>query len=73
MSMLDTVLIWISRNHKRWQGDLEKWLSIPSVSAQEAHAGDVREAAEWAEDYLRNIGLKAVSYTHLTLPTILRV
>ncbi|MEI7766952.1 MAG: dipeptidase [Phycisphaerae bacterium] len=58
MSMLDTVLIWISRNHKRWQGDLEKWLSIPSVSAQEAHAGDVREAAEWAEDYLRNIGLK---------------
>ncbi len=55
--MLDTVLLWISRNEKRWLGDLKNWLSIPSVSAQPDHATDILAAADWAKDYLRTIGM----------------
>ena len=36
--MLDTVLVWVSKNEKRWLGDLKGWLAIPSVSAQPEHA-----------------------------------
>jgi acetylornithine deacetylase/succinyl-diaminopimelate desuccinylase-like protein len=57
VSMLDTVLVWVSKNEKRWLGDLKGWLAIPSVSAQPEHAGDVRAAAEWTKDYLRTMGM----------------
>lgn len=55
--MLDSVLVWISKNDKRWVADLKEWLSIPSVSAQPDHAADVRAAGEWAMMRLRDIGL----------------
>lgn len=34
---------------------LEQWLRIPSVSGVPAHRGDVRRAAEWAEQRLRRM------------------
>jgi acetylornithine deacetylase/succinyl-diaminopimelate desuccinylase-like protein len=55
--MLDTVLVWVDKNEKRWLGDLKGWLAIPSVSAQPEHAGDVKAAAEWTKDYLRTMGM----------------
>jgi acetylornithine deacetylase/succinyl-diaminopimelate desuccinylase-like protein len=55
--MLDTVLLWVSKNEKRWLGDLKGWLAIPSVSAQPEHAPDVRAAADWTNDYLRTMGM----------------
>ena len=59
MSLLDTVLLWIGKNEKRWVGDLKGFLGMPSVSAQpELHGGDTRAAAEWAKDYLRTIGME---------------
>lgn len=58
MSMLDTVLLWVDKNRGRWLGDLKNFLSIPSISAQPDHAGDVKNAAEWAVDYLRTIGMQ---------------
>ncbi len=57
MSMLDTVLVWVGKNEKRWLGDLKGWLGIASVSAQPERAGEVRAAMEWAKDYLRTIGM----------------
>ncbi len=57
--MIDTVLIWIEKNSRRWLHDLQQWLSIPSVSTDPAHAGDVQAAAEWAQFYLRSAGMDA--------------
>ena len=35
------------------------WLRIPSISAQPAHAGDWRRAAEWVRDQLAGLGFTA--------------
>ena len=56
--MLDTVMVWIGKNEKRFLGDLKGLLAIPSVSAQPEHAGDVKRAAEWVHDYLRTMGME---------------
>ncbi len=56
--MLDSVLLWVNKNEKRWLADLKEWLAIPSVSAQPDHAHDVRAAGEWAVTRLRDIGLQ---------------
>ena len=39
-----------------WLDELFEWLRIPSVSADPAHAGDVRAAGEWVCDYVRSAG-----------------
>ena len=39
-----------------WLDELADWLRIPSVSADPAHAGDVRAAGEWVCDFLRRAG-----------------
>jgi acetylornithine deacetylase/succinyl-diaminopimelate desuccinylase-like protein len=36
-----------------WLEELFEWLRIPSVSADPAHAGDVRRAGEWVADFVR--------------------
>ena len=57
--MIDTVLIWIEKNSRRWLHDLQQWLAIPSVSTDPSHVTDVHAAAEWAQFYLRTAGLDA--------------
>jgi acetylornithine deacetylase/succinyl-diaminopimelate desuccinylase-like protein len=42
-----------------WLEELSKWLRIPSVSADPAHAGDVREAGEWLCEFVRGAGGEA--------------
>jgi acetylornithine deacetylase/succinyl-diaminopimelate desuccinylase-like protein len=39
-----------------WLDELSAWLRIPSVSADPAHAGDVRAAGEWICDLVRGAG-----------------
>jgi len=39
-----------------WFDELAEWLRIPSVSADPAHAGDVRLAGDWLVDFLRRAG-----------------
>jgi acetylornithine deacetylase/succinyl-diaminopimelate desuccinylase-like protein len=39
-----------------WLDELYGWLRIPSVSADAAHAHDVRAAGEWVCDYVRAAG-----------------
>jgi acetylornithine deacetylase/succinyl-diaminopimelate desuccinylase-like protein len=40
----------------RWLEELGEFLRIPSVSADPAHADDVRRAAEWVRDFVRAAG-----------------
>ena len=42
-----------------WLDDLSELLAIPSISADPAHAGDVRRAAEWIADRVRRLGGEA--------------
>ena len=42
-----------------WLEELSDWLRIPSVSADAAHAGDVRDAGEWVCDFVRGAGGEA--------------
>jgi acetylornithine deacetylase/succinyl-diaminopimelate desuccinylase-like protein len=39
-----------------WLEELSGWLRIPSVSADPAHAGDVRDAGEWVCEFVRGAG-----------------
>lgn len=39
-----------------WLEELSEWLRIPSVSADPAHADDVRRAGEWVCDFVRGAG-----------------
>jgi acetylornithine deacetylase/succinyl-diaminopimelate desuccinylase-like protein len=39
-----------------WLAELSEWLSIPSVSADPAHADDVRRAGQWLCDFVRRAG-----------------
>jgi len=42
-----------------WLDELSGFLRIPSVSADPAHAADVRTAAEWVRDFVRSAGGEA--------------
>jgi acetylornithine deacetylase/succinyl-diaminopimelate desuccinylase-like protein len=42
-----------------WLAELTEWLRIPSVSADPAHAGDVRRSGEWVCEFVRGAGGKA--------------
>src|SRR5436309_3534182 len=39
-----------------WLDELSEFLRIPSVSADAAHADDVRAAGEWVRDFIRGAG-----------------
>ena len=39
-----------------WFDELAEFLRIPSISADEAHAGDVQRAAHWVSDFIREAG-----------------
>ncbi|MDX6414720.1 MAG: hypothetical protein QOH23_2130, partial [Gaiellaceae bacterium] len=42
-----------------WVEELREFIAIPSVSADPAHADDVRRAAEWVRDFVKRIGGEA--------------
>jgi acetylornithine deacetylase/succinyl-diaminopimelate desuccinylase-like protein len=42
-----------------WLAELSDWLRIPSVSADPAHLGDVRDAGEWVCEFVRGAGGEA--------------
>jgi acetylornithine deacetylase/succinyl-diaminopimelate desuccinylase-like protein len=42
-----------------WLEELREFIAIPSVSADPAHADDVRRAAEWVRDFVRRAGGEA--------------
>ncbi|MGR8008409.1 dipeptidase [Streptomyces hypolithicus] len=50
------VRTYIDTHRATFLGDLADWLRIPSVSAQPAHAADVRRSAEWLSEKLSETG-----------------
>jgi acetylornithine deacetylase/succinyl-diaminopimelate desuccinylase-like protein len=51
-----------SRIHgERFRQELHEMLRIPSLSADPAHAGDVRRMAEWLADHFSSLGLDKVA------------
>ncbi len=57
---MNEVVDFINVNRDRYVEELKEYLAIPSVSALPQHAGDVRRAAEWTVQSLRDAGLENV-------------
>ena len=53
------VQAYIDGELSRFRAELFEFLRIPSVSARGEHAPDVRAAAAWVGDRLRDAGLEA--------------
>ena len=51
---------WVDVEAERIVADLLDWLRVPSISAQPAHAGDVRRSAEVAAGLLARAGMENV-------------
>jgi acetylornithine deacetylase/succinyl-diaminopimelate desuccinylase-like protein len=58
---MDNVIDFINVHREKYLEELRALLSIPSISALPAHAGDVRRCAEWCGEEMRRIGLQNVS------------
>lgn len=58
--MLDPALQYARANRQLHLSGLCDWLRIPSISTQPEHAPDVRHAAEFAAEYLREMGMNKV-------------
>lgn len=57
--MLNQALAYATAHADQHLQELLDYVSIPSVSAQPAHARDTRYAALWLSEHLRDLGLKA--------------
>jgi acetylornithine deacetylase/succinyl-diaminopimelate desuccinylase-like protein len=53
-----------------WLEELFEWLRIPSISADPAHAEDVRRAGEWLRDFVRAGGGEAELVDTSTSPLV---
>jgi acetylornithine deacetylase/succinyl-diaminopimelate desuccinylase-like protein len=51
---------FVSAHLDELHADLDAWLRIPSISADPAHAADVRASAEWLAEALRRTGFPTV-------------
>ncbi|MGH9240051.1 MAG: dipeptidase [Vicinamibacterales bacterium] len=57
---LNNVVDYINVHRDRYVDELKQYLAIPSISALPEHSADVRRAAEWTADALRNAGMDNV-------------
>ena len=57
---MNSVVDFINLHRDRYVEELKQYLAIPSVSALPQHAADVRRAAEWTGNALREAGLENV-------------
>jgi len=57
---MNQVVDFINVNRDRYVEELKQYLAIPSISALPEHAPDVKRAAEWTADALRNAGMENV-------------
>src|SRR6184192_747428 len=57
---MDNVIDLINVNRDRYLDELKALLAIPSISALPEHQADVRRAAEWTAEQMRQIGLQNV-------------
>jgi acetylornithine deacetylase/succinyl-diaminopimelate desuccinylase-like protein len=50
---------YIDQNMDRFRAELDEFLRIPSVSAKSEHVPDMKRAAEWLADRMRDAGLES--------------
>ncbi|HEX4205830.1 MAG TPA: dipeptidase [Ktedonobacteraceae bacterium] len=61
MSQVDTSIdTYITEHQSSFLEDLKGWLRIPSISTLPEHAADMRHAAEYATNQLKNVGFEHV-------------
>src|SRR5919204_6606169 len=53
-------LAYARNNHDRYLSELKQFLSIPSISTLSEHKPDMRRAAEWLSNQLRELGFQNV-------------
>ncbi|HTJ28604.1 MAG TPA: dipeptidase [Candidatus Limnocylindria bacterium] len=53
----DALVAHVRANRDRYLAELKEWIAVPSISAQPAHAADVRRSAEHAVARMRGAGL----------------
>lgn len=61
-SMLDNALRYAEARRDLFVAQLSEYLTIPSVSARPEHGRDIKYAALWLADHLRELGLRAEVY-----------
>ncbi len=57
-NLMGKAFSYLRDNRERFVSELIEFLSIPSISSQPQHNGDVRECAKWLGNHLANIGLE---------------
>ena len=57
--MLDAALAYAREHRDSFLAHLTEYVSIPSISAQPEHARDIKYAALWLAEHLRDLGLRA--------------
>jgi acetylornithine deacetylase/succinyl-diaminopimelate desuccinylase-like protein len=57
---MDTIRRYIHANRERFLEELKAFVRFPSISAQPAHADDLKRCAEWLANHLRAVGLQRV-------------
>jgi acetylornithine deacetylase/succinyl-diaminopimelate desuccinylase-like protein len=57
---MEQVLNYIETNKQRYLTELKEFLSIPSVSSQSTHNGDIQRCAQWVADQMRSIGMQNI-------------
>jgi len=51
-TMRDQALSYVANRQAAQLDELIEWLSIPSISAQPQHKGDMARTAQWLADHL---------------------
>ncbi|HET9949560.1 MAG TPA: dipeptidase [Longimicrobiales bacterium] len=62
---------WIRDHRERFRRELDEFLRIPSISANPAHAGDVRRTADWLAGRLVDAGLESQVFPTEGHPVVL--
>jgi len=59
-STMEKALSYTETHFDRFVDELKDFLRIPSVSTDPEHAADIRTAASWLADHLKNLGVERV-------------
>ncbi len=68
---IKSAIEYLERNKDRFREELFDVLKVPSISAQQAHADDVRSAAEWTRNRCKTAGLRAEIVPTAGCPAVL--
>jgi acetylornithine deacetylase/succinyl-diaminopimelate desuccinylase-like protein len=60
LDMVRGSLAYAHANHPRFVAELKDFIRFPSVSAQPAHAADLKDCAAWLAGHLQAIGLEKI-------------